>query len=296
MNSWTKIVLFFPLCLVFSVIFYGLVFLLYPESFSGSKIEFDTLISNNYGFLLLSQVAIFLGIFSTIFFISKFIDKQKPAFLNSMFKPKGLIFGMGLGAIAIALIVLFISLSTKIKVTFNGFSINILVYIVLFFLVAVSEEAMSRGFIFTNLYNQSNSYVAIIISSLLFSLMHAFNASFNWIGMMNIFLIGVFFCQLYLRRMDLSIPIGFHFTWNLFQGSVFGFSVSGCTSQGIFKIESFSGVKFPFEGFGLEGSLITSLVIIFLIVYFYLTNTRMIIRSSKIEVSSLNIAALNAEE
>jgi len=166
MNSWTKIVLFFPLLLVFSLIFYGLVFLLYPEPFSGSKIEFDTLISNNYGFLLLSHVAILLGIFSTIFFISKFIDKQKPAFLNSMFKPKGLFYGMALGTIAITLIVLFISLTTKIKVTFNGFNFNILVYIVLFFLVAISEEAMSRGFIFTNLYNQTNTYVAIIISSL----------------------------------------------------------------------------------------------------------------------------------
>jgi membrane protease YdiL (CAAX protease family) len=296
MNSWTKIVLFFPLLLVFSMIFYGLVFLLYPESFSGSKIEFDTLISNNYGFLLLSQVAIFLGIFSTIFFISKFIDKQKPAFLNSMFKPKGLIFGMALGAIAITLIVLFISLTTKIKVTFNGFNPNILVYIVLFFLVAISEEAMSRGFIFTNLYNQTNTYVAIIISSLLFSLMHAFNSSFNWIGLLNIFLIGIFLCQLFLKGMNLSIPIGFHFTWNLFQGNVFGFSVSGSTSQGILKIESFSGSKFAFEGFGLEGSLIATLVIIFLIVWFYLANTRKILRSSKIEISPVNIAALKVEE
>ena len=269
--------------------------MIYPESFSGSKIEFDTLISNNYGFLLLSQVAMFLGIFSAIFFVSKFIDKQKPAFLNSMLNPKGLLMGAILGVIEILLIILLISLGTKIKVTFNGFNANIVVYIVLYFLVAISEEAMSRGFIFTNLYNQSNSYVAIIISSLIFSLMHAFNSSFNWIGMLNIFLIGIFFCQLYLKRMDLSIPIGFHFSWNLFQGTVFGFSVSGFTSQGILKIESISGTKFPFEGFGLEGSLISTLVITFFIVYFYITNTRKILHSSKVESSSKNIAALKVD-
>jgi membrane protease YdiL (CAAX protease family) len=291
MNSWVKILVFFALLVLFLFIFSAILFLIFPESLSGSKIEFDTLMSNNYGFLLLSQVAMFLGIFSAIFFVSKFFDKRKPAFLNSMLNPKGLLNGTILGVIAIFLIILLISLGTKVKVTFNGFNANIVVYIVLYFLVAISEEAMSRGFIFTNLYNQSNRYVAIIISSLIFSLMHAFNSSFNWIGMLNIYLIGIFFCQLYLRRMDLSIPIGFHFTWNLFQGTVFGFSVSGFTSQGIFKIESISGSKFAFEGFGLEGSLISTLVITFFIVYFYITNTRNIMRLDKIELSSKNIAA-----
>src|SRR5674476_1608 len=144
MNIWAKILLFFPLWLVFSLLYFGVVFLIYPESLSVSKIEFDTLISNNYGFLLLCQVAMFLGIFSAIFFVSKFIDKQKPAFLNSMLNPKGLLMGAILGVIAILLFILLISLGTKIKVTFNGFNANIVVYIVLYFLVAISEEAMSR--------------------------------------------------------------------------------------------------------------------------------------------------------
>jgi len=295
MNIWTKILLFFPLWLLFSVLFYGIVFLIYPESYSASKTEFDTLISTNYGFLLISQVALFLGTFSAIFFVSKVIDKQKPAFLNSMLKPEGLLFGVVLGAIEILLIILILSLTTKTKITFHGFNISILLYAIIFFLIAVSEEAMSRGFIFANLYNQSNKYFSIIISSLIFSLMHAFNSSFNWIGMLNIFLIGIFFCQLYLKRMNLSIPIGFHFSWNLLQGPVFGFSVSGFTTQSILKIESFSGSKFPFEGFGLEGSLISTLVISFFIVYLYVTNTRKIMLSEKIEPSSINVAALKAE-
>jgi hypothetical protein len=96
--------------------------------------------------------------------------------------------------------------------------------------------------------------------------------------------------------MDLSIPIGFHFCWNFFQGTVFGFSVSGFTSQGIFKVENLSGSKFPFEGFGLEGSLISTFVITFFIVYFYITNTRKIMHSYKMDASPIKIAALNIEE
>ena len=55
MNIWTKILLFFPIWLFFLVIFYGIVFLVYPESFSGSKIEFDTLISTDYGLYILIE-------------------------------------------------------------------------------------------------------------------------------------------------------------------------------------------------------------------------------------------------
>lgn len=294
MNIWTKIILFFPLWLLFSAIFYGIVFLIYPESFSGSKTEFKTLISTDYGFLLTSQVAVFLGTFSAIFFVSKVIDKQKPIFLNSMLKSEGMFFGVVLGATAILLIILILSLTTKIIIIFHGLNFSILLYTAIFFLVAVSEEAIFRGFIFSNLYNQSNKYFSLIISSLIFSLMHAFNSSFNWIGMLNILLVGIFFCQLYLKRMNLSIPIGFHFSWNLLQGPVFGFSVSGLRTQGILKIESFSGSKFPFEGFGLEGSLIATLVLTLLIVYFYVTDTRKKIHSEKIEPSFINVAALKA--
>ncbi|MGC1392548.1 MAG: type II CAAX endopeptidase family protein [Bacteroidales bacterium] len=295
MNIWTKILLFFPLWLLFSVIFYGIIFLIYPESFSGSKTEFDTLISTNFGLLIISQIAVFLSTFSAIFFVSKVIDKKKPAFLDSMLKPKGLLFGVVLGAIEIALIILLLSLTTKIIITFQGFKVNILLYVVIFFLIAVSEEAMSRGFIFANLYNQSNKYLAIIISSLIFSLMHAFNSSFNWIAMLNIVLVGILFCQLYLKSMNLSIPIGLHFSWNFFQGPLFGFSVSGFSTQGVLKIESLSGSRFPFEGFGLEGSLISTLVISFFIVYFYVTNTKRIIHSDKTESSAIKVTILKAE-
>lgn len=292
MNIWAKILLFFPIWLFFSVLFYGIVFLIYPESYSASKTEFYTLISTDYVFLFISQAALFFSTFSAILFVSKVIEKSKPIFLNSMLNPKGLLLGTVLGIIGILLIILIISITTKITITFNGFSKGFLIYMVIFFLIAVTEEAMSRGFIFANLYNQSNKYLSIPISSLIFSLMHAFNDSFNWIGMLNIFLVGILFCQLYLKKMSLSLPIGFHFSWNLFQGPVFGFSVSGFTTQGILKIESFSGSKFSFEGFGLEGSLISTWVISFFIIYFYVSSTRNIIHSNNIDSSFLNVTDL----
>jgi uncharacterized protein len=291
MNIWTKILLFFPIWLLFSAIFYGIVYLAYPESYSGSRIAFETLITTDYGFLFLSQIALFLGTFASIFFVSKVINKENPAFLKSMLEPIGLLLGIAIGTVEILLIILILSLTTKLTITFKGLTPDIFIYIIIFLLVAVSEEAISRGYIFANLYKQSNKYLAVIISSLIFSLMHVFNTAFSWIGVLNIFLIGMFFCQLYINRMNLSMPIGFHFIWNLLQGPIFGFSVSGFTTQGIFKVENFSGTKFPFEGFGLEGSLISTLIILFFIVCFYITNTKKVISSENIEPAATNITA-----
>lgn len=295
MNVWSKILVFFPLWIFFSMIFYGIVFLIYPESFSGSKEEFDILMSNNFGFLILSQVAVFLGTISAVYFISKFIDKQVPDYLKFMLNPSGLLLGIILGTIAILIIIFILSITTKIHIKFQGFDIGILWYLILFLLVAITEEVMIRGFLFTNLYNHSNKHLAIIISSVIFSLMHLFNSSFNIISMINIFLVGIFFCQLYLKDMNLSIPIGFHFSWNFLQGPVFGFSVSGLVTQGFFNIENANGTEFPFEGFGLEGSLISAFVLSSFIVYFYFTNTRYRILLEKIERSVINVTTLKIE-
>jgi uncharacterized protein len=293
MNVWSKILVFFPLWIFFSMIFYGIVFLIYPESYSGSKEEFDTLMSNNFGFLIMSQIAVFLGTFSAILFVSKFIDNHWPDYFKSMLNPNGFLLGIILGIIGIFIIIFILSLTTKIQVKFHGFDIGILWYLLIFLLVAISEEVMARGFLFTNLYKHSNKYLAIIISSLIFSLMHFYNSSFNIIGMINIVLVGILFCELYLKDMNLSIPIGFHFSWNFLQGPVFGFSVSGLVTQGILKIDISDGTKFSFEGFGLEGSIITTLVIGIFIFYFYMYYTRKRINSYKAELSSSTIVVQN---
>ncbi|MBK9392289.1 MAG: CPBP family intramembrane metalloprotease [Bacteroidetes bacterium] len=189
-----------------------------------------------------------------------------------MFHFRGILYGIVLGLIEIFIILLIISSSYKVEVTFNNIGIEILWYIVIFFCVAISEELMSRGFIFQNLYKNSNKHLAILISSLIFSLLHSFNSSFNIFGMINILLIGILLCLLYLKNMNLSIPIGFHFSWNLLQGPILGFSVSGLNTSSIFEIINKRSDDFPFSDFGLEGSLISTIVLGVFVIYFYFFN------------------------
>lgn len=272
MKIWNKILLFFPIWLMFSMIFYGIVIMVFPESISNTKEDFEHLISTNFRFLFFSQLASLLAVVASILFFSRFIDKEKPKFFKSMFQSSGVFFGIVLGSASICLVLIIISFSQKTKISFNGMGIEFLWYIVVFIIVAVSEELMSRGFLFTNLINNCNKYLSVFISSLIFSILHLFNASFNLIGMINVLLIGVLLCLLFLRNNNLSIPIGFHFSWNLLQGPVFGFSVSGLTTSGIFEIVDVQNNKFSVSDFGLEGSYISTIVIGIFILYFFFLN------------------------
>jgi len=64
------------------------------------------------------------------------------------------------------------------------------------------------------------------------------------------------------------MPIGYHISWNYFQGYIFGFNVSGNAMRGIYN--AFPKNNFLSGGeFGLEGGIITTLVILitFLILF-----------------------------
>ncbi len=271
MNVYLKILIFFLIWLAFGTLYSIMVYIFFPVAFTASAAELKLLLSTNYLFLLSNQLALLLATFSTIYFFSKVIDKSRPDFLRSMMNLKGILNGILFGAFLISACILVLTVSDHIEIVYQGFQLEMLYYVFIFLIVAISEEAMVRGFILHNLYIRTNKSMAIIISSLIFSLMHIFNSSIDLISVINLFLVGVLFALLYLKNMNLSIPIGLHFSWNFLQGPVFGFSVSGISTPGIFKVQNISGTQFSFEGFGLEGSIILTAIFSIIISFFILT-------------------------
>jgi membrane protease YdiL (CAAX protease family) len=269
MNVWLRILILFPILFIFSALFYGAVFLIFPELYSASRTEYELLMSTNFSILFLTQIALLLGTISSILFVSKIINKESPLFLKSMMNIKGLLVGIFLGIFLILLTVTLMSFFNPLKIRYQGFDIRSFFYLVIFFIVAISEEMLSRGYIFYNLFSSINKLFAILSSSLIFALMHVFNSSLNTVGFINLILAGILFTLLYLSKMNLSIPIGIHFSWNFFLGPVLGFSVSGFVTNSVFKTEYASGKVFSFQGFGLEGSFFLTLIIIPFIIYFF---------------------------
>jgi len=129
-------------------------------------------------------------------------------------------------------------------------------YFALFILAGASEEIMFRGYILQNLREWPGTMLAVVISSILFGLVHGLNPNFNLFAALNIALAGVAFCYAYLMTGNLWLPLAFHFSWNFFQGPVFSFPVSGMISGGLL-LTQVSQARSAITGgaFGPEGGL-----------------------------------------
>lgn len=143
--------------------------------------------------------------------------------------------------------------------------ISLLVSLLLYFFVAVTEEVIGRGFILGRMLDGGiNKFVALFISAVLFSLMHLFNPNFAFIPFLNIMLAGCFLGASYIYTRNLCFPIALHWFWNWIQGSVLGYKVSGNE----FSNENLLILHFPEENlinggtFGFEGSILCSLLLV----------------------------------
>ena len=143
--------------------------------------------------------------------------------------------------------------------------ISLLVSLLLYFFVAVTEEVIGRGFILGRMLDGGiNKFVALFISAVLFSLMHLFNPNFAFVPFLNIMLAGCFLGASYIYTRNLCFPIALHWFWNWIQGSVLGYKVSGNE----FSNENMLILHFPEENlinggtFGFEGSILCSLLLV----------------------------------
>lgn len=101
--------------------------------------------------------------------------------------------------------------------------------------VGVYEELLSRGYQLKNLAeglggtlgSKGSVIVSVLLSSAVFGVLHLLNDHASALSTFNIFVAGIMLAIGYILTGELAIPIGVHIAWNFFQGSVFGFPVSG---------------------------------------------------------------------
>lgn len=150
--------------------------------------------------------------------------------------------------------------------------LSLLQSIVLFILVSVNEEVFVRGYILPNLMDSMNRYIALLVSALIFTALHLFNPNVSVLGVSNIFLAGILLGISYIFTKNLWFPIALHFSWNFFQGPIFGFKVSGINletliSQSINGNELLTGGQFGFEGSIIATMLCSLGILLFWLIY-----------------------------
>lgn len=135
---------------------------------------------------------------------------------------------------------------------------QILTGLIVFFCVGVSEELLMRAVVFRILEEAGGTTIAILISSMLFGLAHAFNPDATLVSTVQIALeAGILLALAFALTRNLWLAVGVHMGWNYAQGNIFGGAVSGGdVPHSLFK-SVLTGPEYLTGGaFGLEASVV----------------------------------------
>jgi membrane protease YdiL (CAAX protease family) len=136
------------------------------------------------------------------------------------------------------------------------FLFTFLIWIFGFIAVGFYEELAGRGYRLQNIEEGANMSIAVLLSSFIFALEHIQNPNVWWATIPGLTLSGIFLAFAYLRTRQLWLPIGLHIGWNVFEGLVFGFPVSGIPTPGLVNIRVDGPLHFTGGMFGPEAGLL----------------------------------------
>jgi uncharacterized protein len=127
---------------------------------------------------------------------------------------------------------------------------------------AAGEEMLFHGYAFQILVRTLGQFATILPVAVLFGLMHLSNRNVTALAVANTIAWGVLLGYAYVRTAALWLPIGLHFGWNA-ATPLLGVNLSGFTI-GVtgYQLHWRTGILWSGGGYGLEGSLFTTAIVI----------------------------------
>lgn len=189
-------------------------------------------------FLLLGTLVTSLAVTFSVYLARRYLDRRTFTSLGLRVNSQtilDLLFGFGLTGLMMGIIFLVLwgldwlqieSFAWQME-SWGNVAASVLVMLILFIFVSWQEELLMRGYWLQNLSAGLSQSLGILLSSALFALAHWFNPNLDWMGLLGLFLAGLFLAYGYVRTKQLWLPIGLHLGWNFFEGTLFGFPVSG---------------------------------------------------------------------
>jgi len=237
------------------------------------------------GFQFISTAVLCFGFFWVMF---RFVDNRSSLQIAGVIPDKTwwveCLVGILIAAVVMAIIYGIQFLSGTIQ--FLGYSWNapgnsswlnpVIIFLIQMMSVGFYEELMSRsyllpnfkeGFSFGKLEPRKATFLAVIFSSSIFGLAHGLNPNVTIFAILNIVLAGVMLAIPFVITGRLAYSVGLHFGWNFFQGSVFGFRVSGMPIRGtIIQIQQGGEELWTGASFGPEGGLVGTFGIVLVVI------------------------------
>lgn len=213
----------------------------------------------------------------SVWFAGRFLDRRRFADFGMRLSRDWLLellAGLALGVLLMAAIFLVEWAAGWVAVVgtlraggFGGsFPLAVAFDVLLYLVVGIYEEVLFRGYFLRNLAEglrlpwlgkRGALLLSWVLTSLVFGAAHALNPNASVVSTLNIALAGIFLGLGYVLSGNLALPIGLHITWNFFQGTVFGFPVSGGAATTSFVVIEQGGPALWTGGaFGPEAGLI----------------------------------------
>ncbi len=194
---------------------------------------------------------------------------------------RDLLLGSIVGAASLALATLLAAIFGGFSFTFNAATAWTATGKTLFFsafvfiLAAAAEEAMFRGYPLQTMTRAGLAWVAIVLTSVIFSAGHLSNPNVvRGFTFVNTALAGVWLAVAYLRTRSLWFPLGVHWAWNWMMGAVLGLPVSGIselTPNPLLRAAAVGPQWLTGGAYGIEGGAACTLALIISTIFIWRT-------------------------
>jgi membrane protease YdiL (CAAX protease family) len=269
-QGWLRVLLFFILYFLVNLFIAVPVVLVIAFIRPSAGTSLTDLMSGEYLWVTLLVTAI--AAFITVFIFRKGVDRKSLASLG--FETSGY-FAEGASGFFLALVILGIGsivlyFSGHLQWTDIAFDPNhLFIAFGMILMLVLTEEMVFRGYILSNLMESFNKWVALIISALLFALVHSLGPNVNLLSVAGLLLAGVLLGINYIYTKNLWYAIVFHLCWTFTQGPLLGYKMSGLNLPSLLQLETKGDDMITGGEFGFEASAINILLLLVAISILY---------------------------
>lgn len=231
--------------------------------------------STSFGFInaLFSQSITIILILLYCYLVEKRTPKSLGFHKKSYLKNTSI--GILLGTAMMLGVFILNILTRSIHVSSNTVHTNWSFIILTFFgfmIQGLSEEVALRGYLMNSFASKQGVFIAILVNSIVFAVLHLANPSVTILSIINLILAGLIFSLLFYLTDNIWLVGASHSLWNFIQAPILGTNVSGLIppstvllTKNIPENNLFNGGSFGFEG-GLGVLIISIITIVILLV------------------------------
>ncbi|QSB27205.1 CPBP family intramembrane glutamic endopeptidase [Flavobacterium sp. CLA17] len=205
---------------------------------------------------------LFKGIFVSALAVTSYIlfftyyEKRAVTELSSKRLALNLITGTLIGFVLQALTILVIYISGGFSIVAVNPVSFILIPLTVAFTIAIIEEILVRGIVFSIIEEKLGTYIALSISAVLFGALHMANPNSTLLSGVCITFAGFLLGAAFVYSRNLWFPIALHFAWNFTQSGIFGAITSGNEkTKSLLESKIQGSVLLTGGEFGPEGSI-----------------------------------------